>query len=98
MHNIRLPKQSTVGDVIHELSKKVISIAVYTYTFNCVKRADVLCILKVELSNPQAELRILEVFHNKIYKVTIVSTVKSLLLFILFGVAEQCFLKCRYFH
>jgi hypothetical protein len=45
VHNIRLPKQSTVGDVIHELKSKV------------------------ERSNPKAELRILEVFYHKIYKV-----------------------------
>ncbi|CAK9869375.1 unnamed protein product [Sphagnum jensenii] len=45
VHNIRLPKQSTVGDVIHELKSKV------------------------ERSNPKAELRILEVFYHKIYKI-----------------------------
>lgn len=45
VHNIRLPKQSTVGDVIAELKKKV------------------------ELSNSKAELRILEVFYHKIYKI-----------------------------
>jgi ubiquitin carboxyl-terminal hydrolase 7 len=44
-HNIRLPKQSTVGDVINELKTKV------------------------ELSSPNAELRILEVFYHKIYKI-----------------------------
>lgn len=32
-------------------------------------------LLKVELSNPQAELRILEVFYHKIYKVS--SSMKS---------------------
>ncbi|MCD9646610.1 ubiquitin carboxyl-terminal hydrolase 13, partial [Datura stramonium] len=42
---IRLPKQSTVGDVINNLKKKV------------------------ELSHPDAELRLLEVFHHKIYKI-----------------------------
>ncbi|MCO5571925.1 hypothetical protein L7F22_025676 [Adiantum nelumboides] len=45
VHNIRLPKQSTVGDVISELKKKV------------------------ELSDSKAELRILEVFYHKIYKI-----------------------------
>jgi hypothetical protein len=45
VHNIRLPKQSTVGDVIVELKDKV------------------------ELSSPKAELRILEVFYHKIYKI-----------------------------
>ncbi|KAL0736443.1 hypothetical protein Bca4012_012653 [Brassica carinata] len=45
IHNIRLPKQSTVGDVINELKTKV------------------------ELSHPDAELRILEVFYHKIYKI-----------------------------
>ncbi|CAH8321728.1 unnamed protein product [Eruca vesicaria subsp. sativa] len=45
IHTIRLPKQSTVGDVINELKKKV------------------------ELSHPDAELRILEVFYHKIYKI-----------------------------
>nr|XP_024389477.1 ubiquitin carboxyl-terminal hydrolase 12-like isoform X2 [Physcomitrium patens] len=45
VHNIRLPKQSTVGDVVNELKGKV------------------------ELSSPKAELRILEVFYHKIYKI-----------------------------
>jgi ubiquitin carboxyl-terminal hydrolase 7 len=45
VHHIRLPKQSTVGDVINELKSKV------------------------ELSSPKAELRILEVFYHKIYKI-----------------------------
>ncbi|GKV41839.1 hypothetical protein SLEP1_g49320 [Rubroshorea leprosula] len=45
IHNIRLPKQSTVGDVINELKAKV------------------------ELSHPNAELRLLEVFYHKIYKI-----------------------------
>jgi ubiquitin carboxyl-terminal hydrolase 7 len=45
IHNIRLPKQSTVGDVINELKTKV------------------------ELSHPDAELRLLEVFYHKIYKI-----------------------------
>ncbi|KAL0784034.1 hypothetical protein Bca101_000279 [Brassica carinata] len=45
IHNIRLPKQSTVGDVIDELKTKV------------------------ELSHPDAELRLLEVFYHKIYKI-----------------------------
>ncbi|KAF9664825.1 hypothetical protein SADUNF_Sadunf16G0058300 [Salix dunnii] len=45
IHNIRLPKQSTVGDVINELKTKV------------------------ELSQPNAELRLVEVFYHKIYKI-----------------------------
>ncbi|KAK9279617.1 hypothetical protein L1049_013296 [Liquidambar formosana] len=45
MHSIRLPKQSTVGDVINDLKTKV------------------------ELSHPNAELRLLEVFYHKIYKI-----------------------------
>ncbi|KAB1200300.1 Ubiquitin carboxyl-terminal hydrolase 12 [Morella rubra] len=45
IHNIRLPKQSTVGDVINVLKTKV------------------------ELSHPNAELRLLEVFYHKIYKI-----------------------------
>ncbi|XP_058787289.1 ubiquitin C-terminal hydrolase 12-like isoform X2 [Vicia villosa] len=44
-HTIRLPKQSTVGDVLDDLKTKV------------------------ELSHPDAELRLLEVFYHKIYKV-----------------------------
>ncbi|XP_069147745.1 ubiquitin C-terminal hydrolase 13-like isoform X11 [Solanum lycopersicum] len=44
-YTIRLPKQSTVGDVINDLKTKV------------------------ELSNPDAELRLLEVFYHKIYKI-----------------------------
>ncbi|KAL8241254.1 hypothetical protein R6Q59_014881 [Mikania micrantha] len=45
IHTIRLPKQSTVGDVINDLKTKV------------------------ELSSPNAELRLLEVFYHKIYKI-----------------------------
>ncbi|KAK7306657.1 hypothetical protein VNO77_44609 [Canavalia gladiata] len=45
IHTIRLPKQSTVGDVLDDLKTKV------------------------ELSHPEAELRLLEVFYHKIYKV-----------------------------
>ncbi|KAK9986554.1 hypothetical protein SO802_031505 [Lithocarpus litseifolius] len=45
IHNIRLPKQSTVGDVINVLKTKV------------------------ELSHPNAELRLLQVFYHKIYKI-----------------------------
>ncbi|KAK6152227.1 hypothetical protein DH2020_014862 [Rehmannia glutinosa] len=43
--NIRLPKPSTVGDVLNEIKAKV------------------------ELSHPSAELRLLEVFYHKIYKI-----------------------------
>ncbi|XP_022765603.1 ubiquitin carboxyl-terminal hydrolase 13-like isoform X1 [Durio zibethinus] len=45
IHAIRLPKQSTVGDVLDDLKTKV------------------------ELSHPIAELRLLEVFYHKIYKI-----------------------------
>ncbi|KAI5343215.1 PREDICTED: ubiquitin [Prunus dulcis] len=45
VHTIRLPKQSSVGDVIDDLKTKV------------------------ELSHPDAELRLLEVFYHKIYKI-----------------------------
>ncbi|XP_076890781.1 ubiquitin C-terminal hydrolase 12-like isoform X1 [Bidens hawaiensis] len=45
IHTIRLPKQSTVGDVINDLKTKV------------------------ELSHQDAELRLLEVFYHKIYKI-----------------------------
>ncbi|GKD24024.1 ubiquitin carboxyl-terminal hydrolase 12-like protein isoform X2, partial [Tanacetum coccineum] len=45
IHNIRLAKQSTVGDVLDEIKGKV------------------------ELSHPDAELRLLEVFYHKIYKI-----------------------------
>ncbi|XP_052200114.1 ubiquitin C-terminal hydrolase 12-like isoform X1 [Diospyros lotus] len=45
IHNIRLPRQSTVGDVLNELKKKV------------------------ELSHANAELRMVEVFYHKMYKI-----------------------------
>ncbi|XP_039146207.1 ubiquitin carboxyl-terminal hydrolase 12-like isoform X2 [Dioscorea cayenensis subsp. rotundata] len=45
IHSIRLPKNSTVGDVISNLKTKV------------------------ELSHPNAELRLIEVFYHKIYKI-----------------------------
>ncbi|OIW02770.1 hypothetical protein TanjilG_29546 [Lupinus angustifolius] len=45
IHTIRLPKQSSVGDVLDDLKTKV------------------------EMSHPDAELRLLEVFYHKIYKV-----------------------------
>ncbi|XP_058216224.1 ubiquitin C-terminal hydrolase 13-like isoform X1 [Rhododendron vialii] len=44
-HTIRLPEQSTVGDILNDLKTKV------------------------ELSHPKAELRLLEIFHHKIYKI-----------------------------
>ncbi|PWZ45490.1 Ubiquitin carboxyl-terminal hydrolase 12 [Zea mays] len=45
VHSIRLPRNSTISDVITDLKTKV------------------------ELSNPDAELRLLEVFYHKIYKI-----------------------------
>ncbi|PHT31660.1 Ubiquitin carboxyl-terminal hydrolase 12 [Capsicum baccatum] len=45
IHTIRLPKQSTVDDVLNHLKTKV------------------------ELSHPDAELRLLEVFYHKIFKI-----------------------------
>ncbi|KAL6997869.1 CSN-associated deubiquitinating enzyme Ubp12 [Sarracenia purpurea var. burkii] len=45
IHNIRLPRHSTVGDVLNELKTKV------------------------ELSHPDAELRLLEIFYHKVYKI-----------------------------
>uniref|UniRef100_A0A0D9XTG5 ubiquitinyl hydrolase 1 n=1 Tax=Leersia perrieri TaxID=77586 RepID=A0A0D9XTG5_9ORYZ len=45
IHSIRLPKNSTIADVISDLKTKV------------------------ELSSPTAELRLLEVFYHKIYKI-----------------------------
>ncbi|KAG9134676.1 hypothetical protein Leryth_001003 [Lithospermum erythrorhizon] len=45
IHNVRLPRQSTVGDVLYEIKSKV------------------------EVSRPDAELRLLEVFYHKIYKI-----------------------------
>ncbi|KAF3669131.1 putative protein EIN4-like, partial [Capsicum annuum] len=45
IHTIRLPKQSTIGDVLNDLKTKV------------------------ELSRPDAELRLVEVFYHKIYKI-----------------------------
>ncbi|PWZ40553.1 Ubiquitin carboxyl-terminal hydrolase 12 [Zea mays] len=45
VHSIRLPKNSTVGDVLNDIKTKV------------------------ELSHTNAELRLLEVFYHKIYKV-----------------------------
>ncbi|GLT57010.1 hypothetical protein SLA2020_300170 [Shorea laevis] len=45
IHTIRLPKQSTIGDVLNDLK------------------------IKVKLSHPNAELRLVEVFYHKIYKI-----------------------------
>ncbi|KAL3828639.1 hypothetical protein ACJIZ3_017441 [Penstemon smallii] len=45
IHSVRLPKESTVGDLLDELR------------------------MKVELSHPNAELRLLEVFTHRIYKI-----------------------------
>ncbi|XAR64915.1 Ubiquitinyl hydrolase 1 [Bertholletia excelsa] len=45
IHTIRLPKQSTVRDVLNHLKSKV------------------------DLSHPEAEIRLLEVFYHKIYKI-----------------------------
>nr|VDD20705.1 unnamed protein product [Brassica rapa] len=70
IHNIRLPKQSTVGDVINELKTKV-KLLVYflNYKFDVMRVNLRLCLIQVELSHPDAELRILEVFYHKIYKI-----------------------------
>ncbi|KAG6763361.1 hypothetical protein POTOM_030775 [Populus tomentosa] len=57
IHTIRLPKQSTVGDVINDLKAKV------------------------ELSHPNAELRLLEVFYHKIYKVSYLPATSSFQIF-----------------
>lgn len=46
VHNVRLPKHSTVGDVIEVLKREVQG-----------------------MSSPKAELRVLEVFYHKIYKI-----------------------------
>ncbi|KAK3017522.1 hypothetical protein RJ639_007459 [Escallonia herrerae] len=61
IHNIRLPKQSTVGDVLNELKTKA--------SINTVKSCKCRIGAKVELSHPDAELRLLEVFYHKIYKI-----------------------------
>ncbi|KAG6484795.1 hypothetical protein ZIOFF_053320 [Zingiber officinale] len=62
IHSIRLPKNSTVADVINDLKTKV------------------------ELSRPDTELRLLEVFYHKIYKpdvnsATSISKTEDLLIF-----------------
>ncbi|KAH1189847.1 Ubiquitin carboxyl-terminal hydrolase 13 [Glycine max] len=49
IHTIRLPRHSTVSDVINDLKSKV------------------------DLSHPDAELRLLEIFYHKIYKIFRVS-------------------------
>lgn len=101
IHTIRLPKQSTVGDVISDLKTKVTPTAFYDFKlnsesplFNLLRvflsaltvfyrprsftflhfRQEINSCLwhimeQVELSNPSAELRLLEVFYHKIYKV-----------------------------
>ena len=53
---------------------------------------------KVELSSPSAELRILEVFYNKIYKFIVVNTPERLQLFILIvRLLNSAYWQCRYF-
>lgn len=98
IHTIRLPKQSTVGDVINDLKMKVILqffafqnwtcdsnfnqsyflipiVAIYQIHMHQKKEfKKKICLLRlyleqVELSHPNAELRLLEVFYHKIYKV-----------------------------
>ncbi|KAK3004826.1 hypothetical protein RJ639_019490, partial [Escallonia herrerae] len=80
IHTIRLPKQSTVGDVINDLKTKVTSTSVLLsnklrnylvklleFLKNC---SSFWCMVEqVELSHPSAELRLLEVFYHKIYKI-----------------------------
>lgn len=97
IHTIRLPKQSTVGDVINDLKMKVILqffafqhwtcdsnfnqsyflipiVAIYQIHMHQKKEFKKKKLLRlyleqVELSHPNAELRLLEVFYHKIYKV-----------------------------
>ncbi|XP_057498145.1 ubiquitin C-terminal hydrolase 13-like isoform X2 [Actinidia eriantha] len=49
LHTLRLPRHSTVGDVLNELRTKA------------------------ELSHPDAELRLLEIFYHKVYKIFLLS-------------------------
>lgn len=84
IHNIRLAKQSTVGDVINVLKTKVSTDLSYYFIFfwhfeisrykemvdRLLEFIQYLVFLKqVELSRSDAELRLLEVFYHKIYKV-----------------------------
>ena len=45
-------------------------ISPHSYKFDVMGANLRLCLIQVELSHPDAELRILEVFYHKIYKVT----------------------------
>lgn len=69
IHTIRLPKQSTVGDVINDLKSKVTLAAFHTFSLSLSLSSLCLILEQVELSHPNAELRLLEVFYHKIYKV-----------------------------
>ena len=44
-------------------------ISPYSYKFDVMRVNLRLCLIQVELSHPDAELRLLEVFYHKIYKV-----------------------------
>ncbi|PWA50667.1 ubiquitin-specific protease 13 [Artemisia annua] len=66
-HTIRLPKQSTVADMINDLKTKV----ELSHKDAELRLVEVFYhkIYKVELSHKDAELRLVEIFYHKIYKI-----------------------------
>ncbi|CAI6008719.1 unnamed protein product [Closterium sp. NIES-65] len=60
VHNIRLPKKSTVADVLADLKSK--------FMVELWQPKAKFWMLQVELSHPEVELRMLQLFNNKIFK------------------------------
>ncbi|GER31693.1 ubiquitin carboxyl-terminal hydrolase [Striga asiatica] len=69
IHNIRVPKEGTVNDVLDDLKLKVIAGTGKNDVHNVASLIKLHNVAQVELSHPEAELRLLEVFSHRIYKI-----------------------------
>ncbi len=66
-HFIRLPKGSTMSDLIEDMKSKVNQLLVF-FQVLCV-HGNLMIFFQVELSYSDAEFRLFEVYKNKIRKV-----------------------------
>ncbi|KAL6518676.1 ubiquitin carboxyl-terminal hydrolase 13 [Orobanche hederae] len=71
IHNVRVPKEGTVGDILDELRLKmtILLIVIPTVYHSFLLLFKWHNVTQAELSRPEAELRLLEVFSHRIYKI-----------------------------
>ncbi|KAL6527893.1 ubiquitin carboxyl-terminal hydrolase 13 [Orobanche minor] len=71
IHNVRVPKEGTVGDILDELRLKmtILLIVIPTLYHSFLLLFKWHNVTQAELSRPEAELRLLEVFSHRIYKI-----------------------------